>query len=110
MQKPKRKQMQTLMSKADIKQTEEGQLTASGELTFFCARDLLKEGARFIRQAGSSLAIDFAGVTKFDSAAVALLLEWRKLALADNVLLAYNNIPDGLLAIARISEVEQMLA
>ena len=53
--------------------------------------------------------VDLAGVTRCDSAALALLLEWAGRAQRSGSVLRYRNLPAALLAIAAISEVEDLL-
>lgn len=53
--------------------------------------------------------IDLAGVTRADSAGLALLLEWINWARYYEREMYYSGIPEQILAIARISEVEELL-
>lgn len=55
------------------------------------------------------LTIDFAGVTAVDSSAVALLLEWRRRALARDKQLAFVNLPANLLALAELYGVTDLV-
>ena len=50
-----------------------------------------------------------AGVTRCDSAAVALLLEWVRLAESRGARIAFRSLPRALEAIASISDVEDLL-
>jgi phospholipid transport system transporter-binding protein len=49
------------------------------------------------------------GVDKADSAGLALLLEWKAQAAARGASISYKEIPDSLAAIARTSEVSDLL-
>jgi phospholipid transport system transporter-binding protein len=53
--------------------------------------------------------LDLSGVTKGDSAGMALLLEWINWARAYQREIYYSGIPAQIVAIARISEVEDLL-
>jgi phospholipid transport system transporter-binding protein len=53
--------------------------------------------------------IDFAAVTGVDSAAVALLLEWRRMALERKKTLVFENLPANLLALARLYGVAELI-
>lgn len=53
--------------------------------------------------------LDLSGVTSGDSAGMALLLEWINWAMAYQREIHYFGIPAQILAIARISEVEDLL-
>jgi phospholipid transport system transporter-binding protein len=53
--------------------------------------------------------IDFAAVTGVDSAAVALLLDWRRMALARGKTLVFENRPANLLALATLYGVAELI-
>lgn len=80
-----------------------------GSLHFTTVRELLAAGGVAI-EAGKAAAIDLAGVTGSDSAGLALLIEWLSIAKASGRALRFENIPSQLQQIARLSEVEGLLA
>ena len=53
--------------------------------------------------------IDFAAVTGVDSAAVALLLDWRRMAIARRKTLVFENLPANLLALAKLYGVAELI-
>ena len=53
--------------------------------------------------------IDFTAVTGVDSAAVALLLEWRRMAIARGKTLVFENLPPNLLELARLYGVAELI-
>jgi len=53
--------------------------------------------------------IDFAEVSRADSAGLALLLAWVKMARSEKAKLSLENFPNQLLAIARVGGVEDLL-
>jgi len=55
------------------------------------------------------LTIDFEGVTAVDSSAVALLLEWRRRAIAHGKQLSFVNLPANLLALAQLYGVTELI-
>ncbi|WP_456374338.1 STAS domain-containing protein [Thiolapillus sp.] len=69
---------------------------------------LWPEMARRIR-ASSELTISLGGVRKTSSAALALLLQGLEEARKVGCSLRYVDIPDDLLALARVSNVEKLL-
>ena len=78
------------------------------------AGDIGIRGDRIVRigelaGASGAIEIDLAGVTRCDSAAVALLLEWVRVAERRGARLAFRNLPASLAAIASISDVDQLL-
>ena len=56
-----------------------------------------------------TIRIDFAAVTGVDSAAVALLLEWRRMAQARGKTLVFENLPPNLLALASLYGVADLV-
>jgi phospholipid transport system transporter-binding protein len=59
--------------------------------------------------AGGDATLDVSTVTDFDSSALALLLEWRRRALAAGGRLRIENLPGRLRNLARLGGVEAML-
>ena len=53
--------------------------------------------------------VDFSQVTRVDSAALALMLEWQSWTKGSATLLRFRNIPADLLRIAHLSNLEGML-
>ena len=90
--------------------TGPGSLSAQGPLTFANARRACALGVDALaRASGSSVEIDCRGVTHSDSAGLAVLLEWLGMAKRAGRSLRYAQLPAGLLALARISEADQLL-
>lgn len=85
-----------------------GGFAVSGPVTFATAGRLLEEGNR--QFTGQALLVDLAGVTDVDSAGLALLLEWLRGARAEGRGLRFVALPAKLLAIARLSGVDFLLA
>lgn len=88
--------------------TGPGAFAVSGPVTFATAGDLLEAGrAGFAGQA--AVTINLGAVTRIDSAGLALLLEWLRLARLERRAVQFTALPDKLLAIARISGVDGLL-
>lgn len=85
-----------------------GQLALSGPLVFSTASELL-DVSRGLFATSSAISIDLGGVTKVDSAGLALLLEWLRWGSAEGRTVRFTALPEKLLAIARLSGVEDML-
>ncbi|MBL8200671.1 MAG: STAS domain-containing protein [Chromatiales bacterium] len=86
-----------------------GVFAINGPVTFATAGALLDQGlARFAGQ--DAVTVNFADVTRVDSAGLALLLEWLRQARGDGRTLGFAALPDKLLAIARLSGVDGLLA
>jgi phospholipid transport system transporter-binding protein len=89
----------------------EARLALQGPLTFATARAGRELGVRALASGGTgALEIDCAGVTASDSAGLAVLLDWLRIAKGAGRSLHYAHLPEGLQALARISEVEELLA
>jgi phospholipid transport system transporter-binding protein len=58
----------------------------------------------------AQLSVDFSGVTEGDSAGLALLIEWLRAARQRGRPIHFQNIPAQINALARISEVGDLLA
>ncbi|HXY96081.1 MAG TPA: STAS domain-containing protein [Steroidobacteraceae bacterium] len=88
----------------------DGRLYAEGPLTFASARHARQLGIDAIDAAADgALLIDCQGVTASDSAGLAVLLDWLAAARAQQRSLRYAHLPPGLAALARISEVNELL-
>jgi phospholipid transport system transporter-binding protein len=92
----------------EIARVSPGRLRASGELSFATAAHALRSGIGQIGRDGEQ-AVDLSGVTAGDSAGVAVLVEWISVAAAAGMALRYENVPPQMLAIARISDLEDLL-
>jgi phospholipid transport system transporter-binding protein len=86
-----------------------GRLGVTGPVTFATVGELLRASqALFAGQ--KAMTVDLAAVTSVDSAGLALLLEWLRLARSEGRTVAYTGLPDKLIAIAKLSGVHTMLA
>jgi phospholipid transport system transporter-binding protein len=92
----------------ELERVAPGRLRASGELGFATAAQALRSGIERIGRDGEQ-AVDLSGVTAGDSAGVAVLVEWISAAAAAGMALRYENVPPQMLAIARISDLEDLL-
>ena len=87
-----------------------GTLSAEGPLTFASARRASELGAAALAHAAATkLEIDCRGITASDSAGLAVLLEWLSVARRAGRSLRYAQLPEGLAALARISDLEELL-
>lgn len=75
-------------------------LRVSGALTFATVTALLRESRGLIGAGAGPLAVDLSGVTHADSAGLALLMEWLRLARDAGRELEYRAITEQMLAIA----------
>lgn len=87
-----------------------GQFAVRGALTFANARRARNEGLHALRTSSArELLMDCAGITRSDSAGLAVLLDWMAITKQEGRPLCFARLPPALLAVARISGVEEML-
>ena len=96
------------MDKFELQDLGEGRFALTGEMTFETAeRNLLASEEPFEQH--TRIEVDLEGVTKADSAGLALLLEWITWANHTVREIRFLSMPERILAIARTTEVEQLL-
>lgn len=85
-------------------------MLAQGPLTFATARAAAELGTQALQAApAGALVIDCAGVSACDSAGLAVLLEWLACARRTGRALRFDQLPQELSALARISDLEELL-
>lgn len=88
---------------------ESGRFRLSGELTFATASAALDQAATLVG-GGDGVRIDLGGVKRVDSAGLAVLVDWLAAAQAQGRSVRLESAPAQLLALARVSGVDRMLA
>jgi phospholipid transport system transporter-binding protein len=97
------------MNKFELQDLGEGHFALNGEMTFETAeRILLASEVPFEQH--TRIEVDLAGVTKADSAGLALLLEWITWANHTVREIRFLSMPERVFAIARTTEVDQLLS
>ncbi|MEJ0087709.1 MAG: STAS domain-containing protein [Pseudomonadota bacterium] len=87
-----------------------GRIVVTGELTFATARDARQLAVKVLEGSGArAIVIDCKGVTRADSAGLAVLLDWLAWGRRKSRAVSFENLPEALVAIARISEVDGLL-
>ena len=87
---------------------ENGRVEIAGDLTFDTVGDLRERGAEVLGGDGA-VTLDLNAVTRADSAGLALMVEWVKLAKRKDASVRVVNMPEQMLAIARMSKVDRLL-
>lgn len=94
------------MSALGFEQLSDGDLLVRGELTFktaVCAPELgMPDGT-------DRWCLDLAGVTRTDSAGLAVIIEWLKHAKCRGATIRFKNIPEQMMAIAAASRMDHLL-
>jgi phospholipid transport system transporter-binding protein len=86
---------------------ENGRCTVQGPLTMSNVTAVLEESAPLF--AAPHVVVDLSGVTEVDSAAVSLLLEWRREAQASNRRIEFANLPVNLKSLADLYGVSDLV-
>ena len=82
----------------------------TGELTFNTVQALQSISEKFALAADSAIAVDFTGVTKVDSASLALCLSIERMLSAHHCTYTYHNVPTAMLAIAGSVGVDDLFS
>ena len=96
------------MSEAEITQVSGGRLAIKGELSF-ASVPVLWEHCRSRFSESAELDIDLSGIQRSDSAGLALLVECVREAHQTGKNIRFFNIPAQMLAMARVSSLDQVL-
>lgn len=96
------------MADYELKDNGDGQFSLSGEMTFDTAERILARSEQPFEQ-HTRIEVDMSGVTKTDSAGLALLLEWVTWANHTVREIRFTEIPDRITAIAKTTEVHELL-
>jgi phospholipid transport system transporter-binding protein len=96
------------MASVQLKDMGAGRFSVHGSLTFETAADALEQSKATFSEY-DRLTVDLAEVSDADSAGLALLLEWINWARHYVREIRFENVPKQILAIARISEVTDLL-
>jgi phospholipid transport system transporter-binding protein len=97
-------------ARVGVTELTSGRVVVTGELTFASARDARQLGVLVLESSRAlSLVIDCGGVTRADSAGLAVLLDWMAWGRRKSRTVKLENLPASLVTIARISEVDGLL-
>ena len=96
------------MAAFEIKASSPGRLEARGAICYDGAAQALRAGLDLIPR-GQPCTIDLSNVTEADSAGLAVLVEWLATARKRGSSIRYLGIPAQILAVARISDLDELL-
>ena len=100
----------TQQPKVAISEPATGRVVVIGELTFATARNARQLGVTVLEGSDArNFVVDCKGVTRADSAGLAVLLDWLAWGRRKSRAVSFENLPTSLVAIARISEVDGLL-
>lgn len=94
---------------ASIQRQDDDSYLVSGELNMQSVPALLHEVEPILGRSQDDVCFDLQGITRSDSAGLALLVEWLQAARQCRRQLTFCNLPPQLRDIARVSGLEQLL-
>lgn len=96
------------MSSFELQKVADGRFSLRGEMSFDNAGQILAASeSAFL--SSDSLELDLSQVDQADSAGLALLLEWKARAQRRSAEIRFVSIPESLLAIAKTTEVSDLI-
>lgn len=97
------------MAEAVLTSAGEGRWLLQGELGFDSVPGVLKSSAACFA-ASRDIRVDLQGVSRADSAGLALLVEWLRESRRAGRVITFTNVPKQLLAIARLCGLDEILS
>ncbi|MDE2218780.1 MAG: STAS domain-containing protein [Gammaproteobacteria bacterium] len=95
---------------ATLRGNGDGRYELAGAVTLATVTALRERGLQAFGAGGGPIEVDLGGVARADSGALALLVDWLAWARAAGRELRYTALPASLLALARLSDTEDLLA
>lgn len=92
-----------------IEKNSQDQFLIKGSINFNNAPLLLKEACRMIDEKEDKLIFDFSSLEKSNSSGLSVLLSLVRYAKLQHKKIQFLNLPDYLLATAKISDVDKLL-
>lgn len=97
------------MSRPSVQARDNNVYVISGELNMQTVPDVLTDVENILDASQGDICFDLGEVTRSDSAGLALLVEWMQQAGQRQRKLSFSHLPEQLLAIARVSGLEELL-
>ncbi len=92
-----------------LEEISPGHIKLCGDLTFATVAALQQASQRLLTRASGEITIDLSGIRRADSAGLALLVEWLRLAKKQNKRLTLINLPQQLLTMAKTYDLQRLL-
>jgi phospholipid transport system transporter-binding protein len=93
---------------ADVIRREGGELSVEGSITIENVVSVVASGVALFD--GEDVTIDLGRVTEADSAAVSLLLEWRREAARRRLQIRFLNMPQNLQSLMQLYGVSELMS
>ena len=95
---------------ATLKDEGNGRYRIGGTMTKASVSRLRTLGLQAFGRGSGAIELDLSGVARADSSSLALLIDWLAWARAAGRTMKFLGLPASLLALARLSDVEDLLA
>jgi phospholipid transport system transporter-binding protein len=95
---------------ATLHGTDDGRFALKGALTLSTVTALRSQGRQSFSAATGDIVVDLGGIDRTDSGGLALLVDWLAWAQSARRKLTFTALPEALRALARVSDVEDLLA
>jgi phospholipid transport system transporter-binding protein len=96
------------VSEVRIELQDEGHYLLHGELSFNTVSAISANFAKMVNKS-DEIILDLHGVTRTDSAGLALLIDWLRSARHEHKRIVFKNMPSQMLAVAKVSELDDIL-
>lgn len=93
----------------ELKKAGANHFVLSGELNMMTVPDVANRAVSEFAGLSGEVSIDLSGVSRADSAGLALLVDWLRLARRAQFTIRFQHLPEQLLQIARVSELHDVL-
>ena len=94
---------------SELRDTGGGRYCVEGTVTLDTVTSLRSAGLRAFERAQGDIEVDLSGVGRTDSGALALFVDWLAWAKTTGRALRFTSPPSALVALARLSDVEDLL-
>jgi phospholipid transport system transporter-binding protein len=97
------------MSQPDLEKINGQHYALSGELTMKNVPKVALKTASVIGAMNGEVSVDLSGITRADSAGLALLIDWLRIARRAKVSLRFEKLPEQLTQIAEVCDLHSIL-
>ena len=97
------------MNQPSLEKINDQQYILSGELTMQNVSKMSRDTAPLIKTMSGDIYIDLSKIERADSAGLALLIDWLRIAKRRNFRLHFEQLPEQLMQIAKVCELHSVL-
>lgn len=97
------------MNQPSLEKINDHQYVLSGELSMQNVPQMSEDTASLINAMSGEVCIDLSRIERADSAGLALLIDWLRIAKRRNFTLRFEQLPEQLLQIATVCELHNIL-